>query len=941
MDFSKFDEFGNPVDSGSSESEQSESEETGSTSSNSDEPEYDVSIPGEQNYYPLASEVFPEYTKVKHEGEDRQDRREPLIKQERARVIAKDAKGEVATIFDKTFLRDLFMNRESIRNIAFVGALGHGKTELIDVFVKETHPTVIEQFVTSRDITNQVLGEGRRMDRLAWTDRLFLEKRRMISISTEVMSLIGEDLNGKSWALNLIDTPGHPDFLDQVIVGLSMADGVVFCVDVIEGLTEVGRRLLDEVIARKLEMVLMLTKLDRLILELKLPPDVAHTRMRKVIEEINTCLHQSRYGHRLSPELFNVGFTSAQFSLCFTAESLGLMYNRKPVTKYKMDRDFTISMQSTAPDSRGFGARLWGDYRFVPEKRQIVTSAASDLPHPFVVFALEPLYKVVTHVLSYEPWEWSKLLRIPLTSEQMKMNTIPLLRVALSRVFGNTGSLVSMFTQVLPPPVEYSRNNSCRVAALVAKFVPSCDGEEIYGLVRVFKGSLHKGMPLYALGNDFEDNRESFVENISINEMAISHVRYSTPVDVAGPGMIVKVSVPVSGICTLTDVLEPSLARVRVPPAYLKVAIEPLDHSKNPELVKSISKARLCYPSLVVHADPDRGEQALFGTGEIFMDCVMHDIRNTFASIEVKVSDPFVVFNETVKTRSVTICHGISDDDFSLGVIAEPMQPQVQYDLENGNLCDKQRLPELLVKLGWDEMAADNVWTFGPDEQTGPNILVDDTLPPKCPQLASLRSVIEKSFCWACRLGPMCDEMMRGVVFRIVDVKINESKPLLAANVIPAVRKAIFSAFLASNPGIVEPIYMVEVMTPHQGIQICEDVVRKRRGKVLSCTPIHGTPLFSMRAEVPLIDMFGMEVDMRRRTAGLAFPLSFFHRWDLVPGDPLDSSAILKPLEPSPDFALSRDFVVKTRRRKGLSDDIDMSQYFESDELIEVAALLA
>lgn len=132
--------------------------------------------------------------------------------------------------------------------------------------MRETHPGITERVVTKKDITNQVLGEGRRLDRLRWTDRLFLEKRRQISVLTEVMSLVAEDLNGKSYALNLIDTPGHPDFLDQVITGLAFADGVAFCVDVIEGLTEVGKRLLSHVIQARLPIILVLTKFDRLVL---------------------------------------------------------------------------------------------------------------------------------------------------------------------------------------------------------------------------------------------------------------------------------------------------------------------------------------------------------------------------------------------------------------------------------------------------------------------------------------------------------------------------------------------------------------------------------------------------------------------------------------------------------------------------------------------------
>lgn len=49
---------------------------------------------------------------------------------------------------------------------------------------------------------------------------------------------------------------------------------------------------------------------------------------------------------------------------------------------------------------------------------------------------------------------------------------------------------------------------------------------------------------------------------------------------------------------------------------------------------------------------------------------------------------------------------------------------------------------------------------------------------------------------------------------------------------------------------------------------------------------------------------------------GQAFCLSVFDHWQIVPGDPLDKSVELRPLEPAPVQALAREFMVKTRRRK-------------------------
>jgi U5 small nuclear ribonucleoprotein component len=56
-----------------------------------------------------------------------------------------------------------------------------------------------------------------------------------------------------------------------------------------------------------------------------------------------------------------------------------------------------------------------------------------------------------------------------------------------------------------------------------------------------------------------------------------------------------------------------------------------------------------------------------------------------------------------------------------------------------------------------------------------------------------------------------------------------------------------------------------------------------------------------------------------------------------VPGDPLDKSIALRTLEPSPAPHLARDFMVKTRRRKGLGEDVSIVKYFDDPMLVELA----
>ena len=63
-----------------------------------------------------------------------------------------------------------------------------------------------------------------------------------------------------------------------------------------------------------------------------------------------------------------------------------------------------------------------------------------------------------------------------------------------------------------------------------------------------------------------------------------------------------------------------------------------------------------------------------------------------------------------------------------------------------------------------------------------------------------------------------------------------------------------------------------------------------------------------------------------------------FDRWSIVPGDPLDKELKLRPLEPAATQATARDFVLKTRRRKGLSEDVTIAKFLEPELFKDLAA---
>jgi U5 small nuclear ribonucleoprotein component len=136
-----------------------------------------------------------------------------------------------------------------------------------------------------------------------------------------------------------------------------------------------------------------------------------------------------------------------------------------------------------------------------------------------------------------------------------------------------------------------------------------------------------------------------------------------------------------------------------------------------------------------------------------------------------------------------------------------------------------------------------------------------------------------------------------------------------------------------------EPIYYVEVQAPADCISAVYTVLARRRGHVTQDIPKAGSPLYTVKALIPVIDANGFETDLRTATQGQAFCQQIFDHWSIVPGDPTDKSVKLRPLEPASGQALARDLVLKTRRRKGLGDQIAVSKYLDDEFVVRTVYL--
>lgn len=128
-------------------------------------------------------------------------------------------------------------------NIGIVAHVDAGKTSLTERILYETH----------------IINEIGRVDKgTTQTDALDLEKRRGITIKASVVSFFVNSLK-----INLIDTPGHADFLAEVERSLSVLDGAILLISAVEGIQAQTKILLSALLKLRIPTIIFVNKIDR------------------------------------------------------------------------------------------------------------------------------------------------------------------------------------------------------------------------------------------------------------------------------------------------------------------------------------------------------------------------------------------------------------------------------------------------------------------------------------------------------------------------------------------------------------------------------------------------------------------------------------------------------------------------------------------------------
>jgi len=833
--------------------------------------------------------------------------------------------------------------KKNIRNMSVIAHVDHGKSTLTDSLVAK-----------AGIIAASKAGETRA------TDTRKDEQERCITIKSTAISMFFEmddkdltfikqekEKDEKGFLINLIDSPGHVDFSSEVTAALRVTDGALVVVDCVSGVCVQTETVLRQAIAERIKPILFMNKMDRALLELQLEQEELYQTFQRIVENVNVIVatyadEDGPMGDiKVNPNNGSVGFGSGLHGWAFTLKQFSEMY----ASKFGVDIDKMMQ-------------KLWGENFFNPKTKKWQKTKNDDNKRSFCMYILDPIFMVFDAIMNFKKEATEKLLgklttatgkavKEVLKHEELQQEGKPLMKCVMRNWLPAGEAMFQMIVIHLPSPVTAQKYRAemlyegpnddlacmgvknCDPEAplmmYISKMVPTSDKGRFYAFGRVFSGKIATGMKARIMGPNYVPGKKEDLYEKSIQRTIlmmggkVEAIEDVPAGNICGLVGVDQFLVKTGTITTFKGAHNMKVMKFSVSPV-VRVAVEPKNPADLPKLVEGLKRLSKSDPMVQCMIE-ESGEHIIAGAGELHLEICLKDLEEDHAQIPLKKSDPVVSYRETVSEESNQMCLSKSPNKHNrLFMKAVPMPDGLAEDIDKGEVNPRDdfkiRGRYLADKYDYDITEARKIWCFGPDTN-GPNLLMDCTKGVQ--YLNEIKDSVVAGFQWASKEGVLCDENLRGVRFNIYDVTLHtDAIHRGGGQIIPTARRCLYACLLTAQPRLMEPVYLVEIQCPENAVGGIYGVLNRRRGHVFEESQTPGTPMFVVKAYLPVNESFGFTADLRSNTGGQAFPQCVFDHWQVMPGDPMQEST--KPNE----------VVEETKKRKGLKPgNPDLGNYLD------------
>ncbi len=388
-------------------------------------------------------------------------------------------------------------------------------------------------------------------------------------------------------------------------------------------------------------------------------------------------------------------------------------------------------------------------------------------------------------------------------------------------------------TDLKDNPVERLADPDGPFSALAFKIVADPYGKLTY--FRVYSGKVEKGSEVY---NSTKDRKER------IGRILRMHANQREDIDVAYAGDIVaglgfKQTTTGDTLCTRDSAIV--LEKMDFPDPVISVAIEPKTKNDQDKLGKALSSLSDEDPTFKVHTDDETGQTIIEGMGELHLEVLVDRMMREFGVV-ANVGKPQVAYRETI-TKTVE-------------------KVEMRYVRQSGG---KGQFGHVVITL--EPAGPGGGYEFS-DEISG-GVIPREYIP-------AVDQGIREAMQGGVVAGyPLVDIKARLTYGSYHDVDSSEMAFKIAGSM------ALKEAARKAKPVLLEPVMAVEVVTPEDFLGDVIGDINSRRGHVEGMEQRGNAQ--TIRAKVPLANMFGYVGDLRSRTQGRASYSMQFDSYQQVP----------------------------------------------------------
>ena len=489
---------------------------------------------------------------------------------------------------------------QSIRNVALVGSAGSGKTLLLEALLLEAgairNKGSLQRGATVSDFDPQ-------------------EKRLQHSLDPAICGFDFDDTH-----INLIDTPGYPDFLGRTLSVLEAVEAVAIVVSASDGVDTLTRRLMEFARDRELCRLIVVNKIDR-----------ADARPAEVLEEL-----RAAFGSECLPLDLPAGGGAAVVD-CFFCP------------------DTTSRSNGASPDAGET------DFSSVPAAHTQIVDQVVELDETLMALYLEQGDEGAAIRISPEQ------LHDPFEQALREGHLIPVCFVSAETGAG-VPELLRIFARLMPNPTEGNAPPFFKGEGAGAKPVqvnPDPDKHVVahvfkttidpyvgkLGMLRVHQGTIRQGSQLFV-----GDARKP----IKIAHLLKLMGKDTVEIARAIPGDIC--AIPKVDELHLDAVLHDShdedhyhLKPVSFPPPMLGIAIEPERRGDEQRLADTLHKLMAEDPCVRIEHHPAVNETVIYGMGELHLRVLLERMTERYG-VHIKTRPPSVPYRETITRPAAGHC---------------------------------------------------------------------------------------------------------------------------------------------------------------------------------------------------------------------------------------------------------------------------------------------